>query len=618
MAQPMSSEQFDELLELLRRSRGFDFGGYKRSTLSRRITNRMTTLGIDDFGTYIDHLETNPDEYRSLFDSILINVTGFFRDEAAWDLLRDSVLPDLVGRAIGNWPLRIWSAGCATGEEAYSLAMLLAEKIGVDRFRERVKIYATDVDEEALQQARTAVYSAKDLEPVPEELRQKYFEPYGTQFAFRSDLRRSVIFGRNDLTQDAPISRVDLLVSRNTLMYFNAETQERILRRFHFSVKNAGYLFLGRAEMLLTHGDLFAPVDLPRRVFRKVPAASPGEAAAAALSMSSPPTPVQGHLTTAALDASPIAHVVVDDKGVLAVANTCAESMFNVHRRDIGRPFKDLELSYRPIELRSLIEQVVRDRRPVERTEVGWQRGPGAEMTYLDVQVAPLLDHASSVLGVSIGIIDVTHRRKLKKELEDASRDLTRAYGELQSTNEELETTNEELQSTNEELETTNEELQSTVEELETMNEELQSTNDEQQQINQALRLRSDELDRVRTFVDTMINSLGAAAVIVDTDLQVMAWSPGAAELWGMRTDEAVGRHFLTLDIGLPVDELAPTVREVIGGAGRAARPVKVDAVNRRGRALRVSVTITGLADSDEARRGAMIIIEPVDGPGMP
>ncbi len=228
--------KFENLLAYLRQSRGFDFTGYKRSTLMRRVHKRMQSLAIESFEEYQDYLEVYPDEFNYLFNTILINVTAFFRDVLAWEYLAEQILPNLIRNKKTSDQIRIWSAGCASGEEAYTLAMLIAEILGAEEFRQRVKIYATDVDEEALNQARLALYSVKDIQAVPEELRQKYFEIVGNRYVFRQDLRRSVIFGRHDLLQDAPISRLDLLVSRNTLMYFNSETQARILARFHFAL----------------------------------------------------------------------------------------------------------------------------------------------------------------------------------------------------------------------------------------------------------------------------------------------------------------------------------------------------------------------------------------------
>ena len=221
--------QLEALLDHLKRSRGFDFTGYKRSSLARRIQKRMLGLGLRKFGDYLDYLQVRPDEFPALFNDILINVTGFLRDSPSWGVLREEIIPRLVAEKPTKSVIRVWSAGCASGEEAYTLAMVLSDVLGIDEFKERVKIYATDVDEDALAVGRLATYSARDIEGLSEALREKYFEAGDTRFTFRKDLRRNIVFGRHDLIQDAPISRVDLLVCRNTLMYFNAETQAKIL-----------------------------------------------------------------------------------------------------------------------------------------------------------------------------------------------------------------------------------------------------------------------------------------------------------------------------------------------------------------------------------------------------
>ena len=260
---------FEALLEHLKANRGFDFTGYKRSSLMRRVDRRMVQVGITGYADYLDHLEMHADEFTALFNTILINVTGFFRDPEAWEHLRRDVLPALLARKPPTQAIRVWSAGCASGEEAYTLAIVLAELLGFAEFRDRVKIYATDVDEEALAYARQAGYTEREVSGVPPELLERYFDLTGGRFVFHKDLRRSVIFGRNDLVQDAPISRIDLLVCRNTLMYFNAETQARILTRFHFALAPAAVLFLGKAVMMLAHSTLFVPVNLKCRIFAK-------------------------------------------------------------------------------------------------------------------------------------------------------------------------------------------------------------------------------------------------------------------------------------------------------------------------------------------------------------
>jgi two-component system CheB/CheR fusion protein len=447
---------------MMKETRGSDFTGYKRTTLQRRVKRRMILLDLATFAEYKDYLELQPEEFGQLFDSLLINVTGFFRDPLAWQALREQVLPELFSAKGVKTPIRVWSAGCATGEEAHTLAIVLAEALGHDQFRERVKIYATDLDEDALQQARAGAYDTSALTDVPEKLRDTYFEPAGEKHVFRRDLRRQVIFGRNDLTHDAPISRVDLLVARNTLMYFNAEAQANVIRRFHFALSHPGYLFLGKADMLLNHTDDFQPVDLRKRLFRKVsPTVLTDFGYADSRSEPASREPAAKQLDGAALSSGPVVQLAVDLADKLKVANAAAESLFNLRPRDLGRPFSELEVSYRPAELRSRIEQVKTEPRPQELHDVEWLRPGSADPSYYDVSIVPLFGAPGDLIGVGVSFVDVTRYRRVRDELAYANTELERAYEELQSLNEELETTNEELQSTNEELETTNEESSS-------------------------------------------------------------------------------------------------------------------------------------------------------------
>ena len=261
----MPDGEFNALLTYLRDARGFDFTGYKPSSIERRLRRRMEAVGIESYDAYRDHLEVHQDEFGELFNTILINVTHFFRDPEAWEVIASRAIPAILNTRPSGAPIRVWSVGCASGEEAYTAAMLLAEALGAAQFSERVKIYGTDVDDEALDEARQGTYDAERLEGVPDDLRARYFERLGQRYAFRKDLRRSMIFGRNNLTQDAPISRIDLLICRNTLMYFNGETQGQILRRLHFALQPTGFLLLGKSEMLLTRRELFEPVDMRRR-----------------------------------------------------------------------------------------------------------------------------------------------------------------------------------------------------------------------------------------------------------------------------------------------------------------------------------------------------------------
>ncbi len=429
-----------------------------------------------------------------------------------------------------------------------------ARVLGDRAFQDRVKIYATDIDQDALDHARHGAFVPRQIEDVPRDALERFFERNEQRYVFRKDLRRCVVFGRNDLVQDAPISRVDLLVCRNTLMYFTAETQSQVLRRFNFALDNDGVLMLGRSEMLITHTDLFTPVDLKRRVFRKVLRVTARERMrvlvhefAGNVSRSFADT-----LRDTAFDVGADGQIVVDVSGAVVMANDAARTMFNLGLGDLGRPIQDVELSYRPVELRKHLDAVSAERRGIELSAVSW-RSPSGQERFLDVHLTPLLGD-DVLIGTSIAYIDVTAAKHLENRLTSSNRELEQAYEELQSTVEELETTNEELQSTNEELETTNEELQSTNEELETMNEELHSSNEELETINDELRHRTLELNDVNEFLDRIFSKIGLAVAVVDRQQHVQIWNGQARELWGLTAEEVDDQNLLSLDFGLPVD----------------------------------------------------------------
>ncbi|QSV68910.1 MAG: PAS domain S-box protein [Aphanizomenon flos-aquae DEX188] len=589
MNAPHKDLDFENLLQYLRINRGFDFTGYKRSTLMRRVTKQMETLNIDSFGNYQDYLEVHPDEFKNLFNTILINVTAFFRDSSAWDYLAKEIIPNIIKNKPKDGLIRFWSAGCASGQEAYTLAIIVAEILGVEEFRQRVKIYATDVDEEALTQSRQASYSAKNIIEIPLGLRDKYFDIVNKNYIFRQDLRRCVIFGRHDLLQDAPISRLDLLICRNTLMYFNSEIQGKIINRFHFALNDHGYLFLGKAEMLVMHSNLFVPIDLKNRIFSKVSLgnihnrqlvmkSSEGKESADNVSF-------EGlRIRELAFDTASSAQVVIDNHGTLIMINEQARNLFNLTLKDLNRPFQDLELSYRPVELRSLIEQVYSERHPITLTNVERYQ-TNSEVQHLDLRVIPLQHNDQTILGVTISFNDITRQMKLQTVLQRSRQELETTNEELQSTNEELETTNEELQSTNEELETTNEELQSTNQEMETMNEELQSANEELQTINHELSDRTCELDQINIFLTSILGSLQMGMVVLDSSFNILIWNQTVEDMWGLRTDEVMNKSWFSLDIGLPVEQLRNPIRDIMS-CKKKFQEIIINATNRRGKKI--------------------------------
>jgi two-component system CheB/CheR fusion protein len=604
-----TDEEFEQLLAFIRDARGFDFTGYKRPSLRRRIAHRMQAVGIGSYADYQQHLAEQQGEFIELFNTILINVTAFFRDPPAWQVLADSIVPRLLEDKGEGAPIRIWSAGCATGEEAYTLAMIFAEAMGVDGFKEFVKIYATDVDEDALSDARHAKYAESAFEELSPDYRERYFEESNGRRVFRGDLRRCVIFGRNDLIVDPPISRIDLISARNTLMYFSPETQSKILGNFHFALNPDGFLFLGRSEVLLTRSTYFEPVDLKRRVFRKVPG---GEFREGLRQLAHVPAPIAAdavddgeRIRHASFEAAPVAQIVVDRGGRLGAANVQARTLFGVGFSDIGQPLQDLEISYRPVELRSRIDEVHAVHHTIAVRDVEWV--VGGETKWFDVQLSPLHATDGESIGVGITFNETTRYRALRDTLEHSKERLETAYEELQSTAEELETTNEELQSTNEELETTNEELQSTNEELETMNEELQSTNEELHTINDELRERTEDLDQVNAFLESILGSLGAGVLVTDDEFRIQAWNEHARELWGLSAEEVRGQHLMNLDIGLPVDRAMPLLRSALAGSDGSEE--SFEAVNRRGRQIVCRVSAMPLTAPDDSIRGVIVLM---------
>jgi two-component system CheB/CheR fusion protein len=599
---------FEGLLDYVRDNRGFDFTGYKRASLMRRVRKRMHEVGIEGFGDYQDYLEVHPDEFTTLFNTILINVTSFFREPGAWEFLAREILPQIVDRKGTVEPVRLWSVGCASGEEAYTVAMVVAEAVGLSRLAARVKIYATDVDEDALAQARSGAYSAEAVQAIPDELQKTYLEPANGGFTFKKDLRRAVIFGRHDLVKDAPISHIDLIVCRNTLMYFNADVQSRIYKSFHFALAPTGYLFLGKSEMLLTRTNIFVPVDLKLRVFARVPPA--GGQREPAPEVAPRMVDTIERLRQAVFESAKVAQVVLDTSGALVAANTLARSQFALGDPDLGRPFHNLELSFRPLELRSRLERATAERRSNMEAAVPWRSALG-DQRYLDIEVVPIgVD--GNPLGTSVTFTDVSGSRELQAELERSRRELETAYEEIQSTVEELETTNEELQSTNEELETTNEELQSTNEELETMNEELQSTNEELETINAELGQRTEQLNQVNVFFESILGSLSAGVIVLDRDLTVESWNQRAEDLWGIRAGEARQKNLFALEIGLPVERLRKPIRDALAGNGKFTE-LTVDATNRRGQAIRCKVSCSPMKSQDGERHGVIVLMEQVE-----
>ena len=509
----------------------------------------MTQVRAESVSAYSRLLDENAGEHVALINTILINVTGFFRDSEAWKVLAEHVVPRLVEDAADSRSLRIWSTGCSSGEEAYSIAILLAERLGAPAENYTIKIYGTDVDEEALTAARQAVYRTEQLKDVPDRLVDRYFTREGQLYRFRREFRRWCIFGSHNLTQAPPLSHIDLLVCRNALIYFTGELQDRILTRFHYSIREDGFLFLGRSESLLARSRLFTPVHQKWRIFRRTSTASRPAAAGLSETGSAPHALAEAAAPSArvqrALDALPAAVVVIDVNDTILSWNPGAEALLDIPTADaLARKFRDLDISYRVEGLRARIEDVKARHAASRMDDVMFTRRNG-EAVHTDITIAPLFE-ASRFVGVLVYALEATEHARLKEQMSRIAEQHATAIEELQSTNEELETTNEELQSTNEELETTVEELQ--------------AANSELGMLNAQFDARSTELRRLDAYHRGLLNSMEQSIFVTDRSLLVTSWNQAAERLWGLRAEQVIGRELMLLPLADVVRMLRPAL----------------------------------------------------------
>jgi two-component system, chemotaxis family, CheB/CheR fusion protein len=579
---------FERLFAYVRANRGFEFTRYEGTELARRTRKRMQVLEVDTYEAYLDHLESNPAEFVELFDAILPEVTGFFRDRDAWRHVETEIVPRILSGKQSPAPVRVWCPRCASGEEAYTAAMVFAQALAVGS-KAPLKVYATDANDDALSKARRVSFTAEEVANVPEPYRDTYFRRNGIGYAFDPDLRRSIIFGRHDLVRDAPISDVDLLVYRNRLPYLNARKQDRVLRNFELALNDEGYLFLGESDVLLARADAFTPVGPEGRVFRRAARGEPGGMRALGLGDAHAAEP--GELQAAGFEAAAAAQLVADRNGTLRLANVRARRLFGLAPTDIGRPIQDLDVLSGSAELRSMLHESY-ERGRVTTRELAWKTESGPRV--FEVHVTPLATQGGEVLGVGLTCFDVTRHSLLRDELQRSKAALEEAYEKLQSSNEELETTSEELQSTNRQLET--------------INEHLQSTNEELEAISGDLRAKTTELSRVNSFLETILSGLDAAVVVLDENFHVLAWNATAEEMWGLKFDDVRGRSFLGLDVRLPVGELRASITSCLGGKGGSS--VVLEAVNRRGREIRCRVQCKPLSGDAGNPTGVLLLLE--------
>jgi len=576
-----AEEPLRRLLEKLSAEHGFDFRDYKLGSLSRRIDARRSQVGVDTLDAYIRHLDRHPEEAAALFDTILINVTSFFRDPEAWEALRQEVVPELIQVAAETRTIRVWCAACSSGEEAYSVAIVLADAIGDRAHDFDIKIYGTDIDEDALASARQALYRLEQLKAVPAPPLERYFQRDGQLYRFRRDLRRWCIFGRHNLSQDAPLPHIDLLVCRNVLIYFKSDLQERLLGRFLYAIRPQGFLFLGKSESLLARSKLFTAVRPKWRLFQRTaePVVRPEAtairadheataASAAATARHLPERVATSGMIARIVEAAPLPLLLIDAADTVHFWNHAAALLYEMPANvALARKFRDLDISYRVEGMRARVEHAKASQAASRLDDVRFTKRSG-EVLYLQVQILPIVDGGRTT-AIVVSALDVTEQTRLSGDLARIAEQHAMASEELQSTNEELETTNEELQSTNEELETTNEELQSTNEELLTTIDEVQASHDQ-------LATRTTELRRIELYHRSILQSMTDATVVLDREFKVTTWNEAAEQLWGLPAAQAVGRDFFALPLG-PVIELMRNAIRTSDGELRVQGTVDVE-----------------------------------------
>jgi two-component system, chemotaxis family, CheB/CheR fusion protein len=566
-------QDLGEILAIIRSRTGHEFAQYKPPTILRRINRRMGLLGISTLAAYATYLREKTEEVSTLANDLMINVTGFFRDPEAWEALREAVIQPLVASRAPDDPIRAWVTACASGEEAYTLAMLISEE--AERLGKSIdiKIFATDTADKSLALARAGIYPGGIEGDLSPERLERFFERDEQTFRVKKILRDQVVFAPQDVLRDPPFSRVDIATCRNLLIYLEPEAQRRILALMHFALREGGYLFLGNAETLGHAESLFEPVSKRWRIYRRVGAERQNRAYLPALTARAPEMrPVAHIVPSVPLRASPSAAIqaalldefgppsaVVDVNERIIYFHGDASPYLQVPPGESTQNFLDL---VRPA-LRPAVRQTLRAAMAEQRTvsmDIELEIAPArARLTAAPLKLSRPADYfrvsfqlhgdeqamADSKPGESqILLRAYTTRTEPDPLLEDEVRILRR---ELQASVESFEASNEELKASNEEVTSINEELQSANEELETSKEELQALNEELVTVNGQLQTKLVELEALTDDLDNLLSSTSIAVVFLDTQLKVRRFTPAINDLL----------ELLPGDIGRPLAHLA-------------------------------------------------------------
>jgi len=588
----------EKVVVLLRAHTGNDFTFYKRNTLYRRIERRMGIHQIGKMAHYVRYLQENSQELDLLFRELLIGVTNFFRDPAAWEQLRDQGIPALLASRSPRQPLRAWVPGCSTGEEAYSLAILLKEAVEELKPKDKfaIQIFATDLDRDAIDKARQGVFPENISADVTEARLKRFFTKEANGYRVRKEIREMVIFAPQNLIMDPPFTKLDILSCRNLLIYLTTEVQKKLIPLFHYSLLPGGILFQGSAETVGDFTDLFAPLSGKSRLYRRVESilrpeqiAFPSSFTAGpplgteARPASKPPASLQSLADQLVLQTYAPPAVLTNDTGdIFYVSGRTGKYLEPAAGKANWNIFAMAREGLR-YELTRAFQEALRQKKCA--TLHGIKVGTNGGTQFVDVTVQRLEETGPLQGLVMIVFTDVTApvaaeaAGKVPKfsahspRLMELEAELLRVRGEARATHEEMQTSQEELRSANEELQSTNEELQSTNEELTTSKEEMQSMNEELQTVNAELQAKVDELSRTGNDMKNLLDSTDIATLFLDKDLNVRRFTPQATKIIKLIATDA-GRPITDLASELRYPELADDAREVLRTLASAEKPI--------------------------------------------
>jgi two-component system CheB/CheR fusion protein len=576
-----------KILAILRTRTGHDFSHYKKSTILRRIERRMSIHQVADAAAYAQFIQEHPEEIQVLFKELLIRVTSFFRDPEAFSILQKKMLPDLIGKKPETDTIRVWVPGCGTGEEAYSIAILLRECMQETKTDFRVHIFGTDIDEDSIAQARAGLYPANISMDVSAQRLKRYFVKEEMGFRIRSEIREWMVFAVQNVISDAPFTKLDLVSCRNLMIYLDLELQSRLIPMFHYSLKPGGVLFLGSSETVGTFGELFSTLDRKWKIFRRTEAPSSyhggvftgfgiggaGAARAADEAAKAKRIPFPEIARRVLLENFAPPSVIVGERGDILYVHGQTGKFLEPSQGQPSMNVIDMAREGLKIQIRAALHRAAAKNGEVAMRSLQVRTNGGVQPT--DVTVRPI-----RMSGVEQKLFIVVFEevgravkgpRKVKPStgkgqntrMAELEKELTYTRENLQASIEELQASNEELKSTNEEFQSTNEEFQSTNEELETSKEELQSVNEELITVNTELQSKIDLLSNAENDMRNILDSINTGIIFLDTHLRIKRFNAEAARVINLIPTDA-GRPLAHISSNLKYETLSEDAGRVI------------------------------------------------------